>query len=315
MRRLLIVLPLLLLLAACGAQPASKALGPDRLVLRAEVLPSSGIALMGGAAASLDGQMLLLGGLEGDVSQATIWRFTPGQTLAPAGSLPAVSHDHAALRIGSAVWLFGGGNAYGPLASLVRIGPDLSGREVGTLPRPSSDLAAVPYGQGALVIGGYDGTSFNRDVLLFNPVRQRLQLFAVLPEGLRYTAAATVGGALYLAGGLTPTGDTNAIVKVVKGRAEVVGHLPVPLQYAGAFAYGGRLYVVGGEDQTQLLHTVYSFNPADDSLRLVLRLPLPYAYGYLFPTKAGRIYLVDGLAQPGQAGTAVQELILRRIRA
>jgi outer membrane protein assembly factor BamB len=135
---------------------------------------------------------------------------------------------------------------------------------VGQLPQPRSDAAAVTVGGTAYVIGGYDGTRADPEVLAtvngrsFHPVGS-------LPVPVRYPAAAAVGRSVYVFGG-EQVGSTGAAVDDIQrvdtrsDRISVVGHLPQALFGASAVTLGGVIYVAGGSNGSADSGTIYAFD-------------------------------------------------------
>ncbi len=120
------------------------------------------------------GKVVALGGLTSALSSSAsvVSVGVPGGTSAPAGSLVTATHDAAGTVVGSRVLLFGGGAATTvgavqslPLGPLVSGGASVAASVAGQLPQPRSDAAAVTIGGTAYVIGGYDGTRADPEVL------------------------------------------------------------------------------------------------------------------------------------------------------
>ena len=68
--------------------------------------------------------------------------------------------------------------------------------------------------------------------------------------GLRYAGVASLGGRIYVAGGVTTAGTSDAVYAVdTRTRAVTqIGTLPTPVAHAPLVAIRGRLYLVGGTD-------------------------------------------------------------------
>jgi DNA-binding beta-propeller fold protein YncE len=169
-----------------------------------------------------------------------------GQTR-QAGRLAVPTHDAAGAMLGSQPFVFGGGSQSS--IDAVQSGP--AGRALtvaGALPGLRSDLSAVTVGRRAYLVGGYDGAHYDSGVLATADGR-RFSVAARLPVPVRYPAVAALGSRIWVFGGQTPAGITDAIQQVdtSTGRATVVGRLPTPLAYASGFTLGGRVYVAGGQ--------------------------------------------------------------------
>jgi len=238
--------------------------------------------------------LLIAGGLTGQsVTTNAVTRLNPvtGATSA-AGRLAAPVHDVASAVLGGRAYLFGGGVA-GSTAVVQEAGPG-AGTVAGQLPAARSDAVAVTSGTTAYVIGGYDGGAPDPAVLATTDGRH-FRTAARLPVPVRYAAAAAGAGAIWVFGGQTASGTTNAIQRLnpADGTAAVTGRLPVPLQGAVAVSLDGRVYVAGGATAGAASRVVYRFDPATSRVAPAGELPVPVAYA-AGAVAGGTAYLVGG---------------------
>jgi YVTN family beta-propeller protein len=203
-----------------------------------------------GAAVALPGGAMLLAGLSAaDTSRADIRLVTPAADRA-AGQLPVSLHDTAAVRIGHAVYLFGGGTGSNTQSDqVIRVSDAGTGATVvAHLPALSSDQSAAAIGGTAFIVGGFTGTHWLNTIVAWRPGAPA-RVVARLPFSLRYAAVAASGSRLVIAGGSLVDGSASAaILEYTPGRAGVraIGHLPSPTTHAAAAALGGLVYVIGG---------------------------------------------------------------------
>ena len=123
--------------------------------------------------------------------------------LRSIGSLPIAGHDAAAVRLGSVIDVFGGGQATSTNA-VVRIDPATGRSTIAAhLDEPLSDLGAAVVGSHAYLVGGYTGSQFATAVLRYLG-SGRTAVAARLPIGLRYAGVAAIGNTIYVAGGRRP---------------------------------------------------------------------------------------------------------------
>jgi YVTN family beta-propeller protein len=199
------------------------------------------------SAVSIPGGALLIGGLTpADVSTSAI-QTVRGARETTSGRLPAALHDAAAVRLGAAVYLFGGGDGLRQLDGIQRVVPGAP-RTVGHLPAPSSDQAAAAIDGTAYVVGGYTGTRWLDTIVAWRPGAPA-HVVGHLPVALRYAAVAAAAGRLVIAGGSTPAGTASRAVLVfdpATRRVTRVGLLPAPTTHAAASALGRLVYVIGG---------------------------------------------------------------------
>jgi YVTN family beta-propeller protein len=193
--------------------------------------------------------VLLLGGLDAaDRSRSAILTVTTSGGR-PVGVLPVAIHDSAAVSLGDATYLFGGGtNANTQSDAIVRV--SAGGRTatvVGHLPAPSSDQAAATVGDTAYVVGGYTGRRWLNTIVAWRP-GEPARVVARLPSPLRYAAVASAGGRLVIAGGSLENGTASRAVLVFAPGHGVrrLGALPAPTTHAAAAALGDVVYVIGG---------------------------------------------------------------------
>src|SRR5205814_3450761 len=97
-------------------------------------------------------------------------------------------------------------------------------------------------------------------------------LVARLPVGLRYAGVAALGGRVYVVGGVTTAGPSDAVY-AFDPRTRLVSHvatLPAPVAHAPLVALGGALYLVGGDGRD----TVLRIGPSG-AVTAAGRLPAP----------------------------------------
>jgi outer membrane protein assembly factor BamB len=238
---------------AADAVPAAESgLLPWRLaapISRTVVLPGAGA------------QAVILGGLNGSTSAQGVYGLdTSSGTLSQLGTLRAGLHDAGGTVLGGRYLLFGGGSpaTVATVQAFALPSPGAPTRAaatvLGSLPQPRSDDAAVTIGASAYVVGGYDGTKADPEVLATTD-GSTFHDVAALPVPVRYPAVAVSGGKIFVFGGQAVTAaaapvDDIQMVDPAAGRASVVGHLPFPVAGAVAVSVGGHLYVTGGTSST-----------------------------------------------------------------
>ena len=145
------------------------------------------------AAAAGDGRGgVVLGGLDTTThTTGEVLRMAADGTFTPVGTLQVPAHDAAAARIGSSVFVFGGG-AQRPSDAVQRFAGSGVAPVVARLPSARADLAAVTVGDRVVLVGGYDGRHGLADVLA---TRDGLHFAVVarLARPVRYPAVAAVG--------------------------------------------------------------------------------------------------------------------------
>ena len=238
--------------------------------------------------------LLIAGGLTPQgVSTDTVTGLDPvtGATRA-AGRLAAATHDAAGAMLGGRAYLFGGGT--GASVPTIQALTQGTAAVAGELPAARSDVSAVTAGSVAYLIGGYDGAQLNPEVLA-TADGSHFRAAARLPVPVRYGGVAAAAGQIWVFGGETATGQTDAIQRIspATATATVVGHLPRPLQGTTGIVLAGQIYIAGGETAGQTSGTVYRFDPATGRVTQAGELPVPV--GYAGAAVAGGVgYLLGG---------------------
>jgi N-acetylneuraminic acid mutarotase len=242
------------------------------------------------------GTAIVAGGLmAGDVSSNVVFRVdTQGRIVTRLASLPAPLHDAAGMLVAGRPVLIGGGG-FAELSAAVGYGTDRRWRVVGHLPGPRSDLSVVPGTHGLLVVGGYDGVGSPRVVLQSQDGR-RFRAFARLRTAVRYTAAVTVGGSVWIFGGENRQREVRTVQQIdLESRTvRTAGLLPHPLAHASVLAIDSRILLIGGRTKHgRVTDKMWWFSPTTHHFTSAGRLPYPVGDAGLWT--AGRTaYLLGG---------------------
>jgi len=295
-----------------AAEPAARRVRA-LLHLVAQKRGSLGAPLQDAAGASLGrGLALLLGGLTAaDTSTNAVHRVSVTRDRALA-RLPVAVHDAAAVALGPAVYLFGGGDGLTQHREILRV-DSATGRTAlaGQLPDASSDQAAAAIAGTAYVVGGYDGRRWLDTIVSWRPGAAS-KVVAHLPAPLRYAAVAAVRGALVVAGGSLPDGRASDSVYVFRPgdlRPVRLGRLPAPTTHAAAAAVGDQAIVVGGRGAQTGTPTarLVAIDVARHRIRVVGTLPTPLSDATAVAASSG--ILVAGGRSAGGTVSDVSQLV------
>src|SRR5207248_5400607 len=125
-------------------------------------------AIQDPAAASVTGGALVVGGLDSSQSSVATIQLVGGNLPKALGTLHTPLHDAATARLGSKVYLFGGGQS-GSYRSITWVDPPTGRtRAAGQLPQPRSDLAAATVGHTVYLVGGFTGQTPLATILAWN---------------------------------------------------------------------------------------------------------------------------------------------------
>jgi hypothetical protein len=275
--------------------------------------------------------LVVLGGLAtSQASVSTVYSVNvAGGLVVPGGTLAAAVHDAAATTIGRSTFVLGGGSpdtvaavqsiATPPVPTVAPTTPiAVTGAVAGALPAPRSDLATASIGATTYVVGGYDGTTYEPQVLATTD-GTHYRTVAHLAVPVRYPAVVATGGLLYVFGGQTAAAgtaitatDAVQVVDPVAHTATVVAHLPQPLYGAAAFVLRGTVYVAGGQVPGGItLTAIDAFVPSTRKVLNAGTLPQAEAFGGYATVGSGSGavgYIVGGevasQSGPAQAGIA-----------
>ena len=240
------------------------------------------------------GSIVIAGGLDGaGRSSPNVWTVEPtsGRATAAAPMVQGV-HDAAGGLIGSRVLVFGGGSS--GVSSSVQSATGARAI-VGTLPRPLADIATATVGATTYVVGGYDGVRPRAEVLAtddgatFRPI-------ATLPRPARYPAVAVHDGHLFVIGGETGAGDSDAVYDVVlaSGAVSTIGHLPGPRSHAVAVTLGGSVWLLGGRVVDQPDRAILRIDPRTGAVTAAGVLPAAVRDAAVVATGPDDAYLLGG---------------------
>ena len=156
----------------------------------------------------------------------------------------------------------------------------------------AADIEGQVYAAGGMV--GETGRPL--DLLArYDPEADSWETLRRMPEPVRAGAAAAVDGVLYVFGGSTVDGNTDAVNAYDPAADEWSERAPLPEARFNhsAVALDGKVYVLGGFHEGEALRTVDVYDPATDSWSEGPELPIP---NHAFDAVAfdGEIWMIGG---------------------
>ena len=275
--------------AATRRPPGLQEPAPAMSVTRIGSLPAPTSRLA--VVALANGRVLALGGLVAGTSSPQILAGPPGH-LVRIGSLPSPIHDAAAVvsRHG-AVELYGGGQSVSS-AEVVRVDSSTgTARLLHPLDEVLSDLGAAVVRGHTYLVGGFTGARYASAILRVD-AKNRTHVAARLPVGTRYAGVAVLGDAIYVAGGVTEFGRSDAVyrVELQSGRVSRIATLPQPTAHAPLVAALGALWLVGGDGSRSILR----IDPTSRRVSRAGRLPKALANAAAVKLADGRVAVLGG---------------------
>jgi hypothetical protein len=254
--------------------------------------------------------LVVLGGLESGASSTDAIELldTRNGVLSPHGTLLQATHDAAGATLGARQLVIGGGTTAPARSTQIETGVRTS--EGGALAGARADAGAVTIGRSVYVVGGYDGSAMDREVVATTDGRGYRNV-AALPVPVRYPALAVLGSRIYVFGGLLADGRPSDAVQLVDpaGRtARVVGRLPRPLEGAAAGVLGGTIYLAGGRTAAGPTKAVYAFQPRGTSFLRAGSLRVGVAFAGAAVSN-GRLWIVGGESSGQQPIADVQMVV------
>ena len=201
-------------------------------------------------------------------------------------------------------FVFGGG-AQTSVDAVQSVSGAAPGTVVSHLPQARSDLATAKIGATVYLVGGYNGSTADREVLATTD-GIHFRTVARLASGVRYPAVGALGDVLYVFGGEWANTPSDAVqaIDVRTGRVRVIGHLPEPRTQAAAFTIGGSIFVAGGNTPSGPSSAILRFDPSHASFVSAGSLPAPVADAAAV-TVGNRVFLIGGEAPAAVAAVVV----------
>jgi YVTN family beta-propeller protein len=186
--------------------------------------------------------------------------------------------------------------------------PLFTERTSGTLPAPLRDPSPAAVGTRMILAGGLTSADTSSDGIVSADTTSA-HTIGRLPSPRHDTAAAALGGSVYVFGGGNGTSQLDEIVRVdpASGTSTVVGHLPTASSDSAAAAVGGSAWVVGGYTGSRWLDTIVAWRPGA-SARVVAHLPFTVRYAAVTAVGDGLV-IAGGSLENGTASRAVLEYL------
>jgi hypothetical protein len=199
--------------------------------------------------------LTIVGGLTSSGSSASgIFNLnTSNGNLALTTSLPNGVHDAASSMINGKPVIFGGGQT-----ASVNLAQTLSSNQgvikTGKMPQLRSDATAVTVKNTTYIIGGYNGTNADSQILTTTNGTV-FHNYGNLPVAVRYAAVASLNNIIYVFGGMSASNSNSGTpletVQIINTNNHTISKaswkLPMPLEGASAVVLNNAIYLVGGQ--------------------------------------------------------------------
>jgi hypothetical protein len=201
------------------------------------------------AGGTIGGRLFIFGG-GSSASSATVQSFDlASRRGAVVAQLPHPLSDLASATIGQTIYLVGGYDDHSARAEIYATTDGTHFRLAARLPA-GVRYPAVAASGGRLVIAGgiLSSGAPSAAVYGFDPGSGRVQSLGRLATAVGHASAVTVGGAVYIVGGLDAAGGSvSTASRIDASRATVTSvRLPVPVGDAASTEVGGAAYLIGG---------------------------------------------------------------------
>jgi Kelch motif len=171
---------------------------------------------------------------------------------------------------------------------------DPAWRALAPAPSERTEVAAAAVGRRIWVLGGYapDGATL-ATVEVYDTAADTWSRGPDLPVAVNHAMAATLDGALYVAGGNDGDRPSTQTARLEGERWRPLAPLPQGRSAGGLVAMDGRLYLVGGVVDGGLAGDTQVYDPAADRWSAAPGLPTPREH-LGAAASGGKVYVVGG---------------------
>ncbi|MFC1878503.1 LuxR C-terminal-related transcriptional regulator [Chloroflexota bacterium] len=176
------------------------------------------------------------------------------------------------------------------------------------MPTARSGLAVVDYGSNIYAIGGKTDAGVTGIVEQYDATRDFWYVVSNKPVPVTDIQAETIGGKIYIPGGMTGSGTVTEILEIYDpGQNEWSrgAAMPFGISAYALTTFEGRLFLFGGWDGVHYLDVVLEYNPQQDRWTEQTSMPTGRAYAGA-ATSGSRIIVVGGYN--GKTALAVNEI-------
>lgn len=257
--------------------------------------------------------LVILGGLDSSAGSSNGVDRLDTRTggLSPLPPLAQATHDAAGAAIGRRILVVGGGTVAPTGTTQIE---SAAGTVVGKSPaKARADASALMVDHTVYVVGGYDGSAMDRQVIATTDGRSYRRL-DTLPVPVRYAALAAAGSRIYVFGGLLADGQPSSAVQMIQtntGKARVIGRLPTAVAGAAAGTLDGTIYLAGGRTASGPTRAIYAFESGGSGFVRVGSLPVAVANAGA-AVREGQLWLVGGETGDGRPTADVQLVVPHR---
>jgi hypothetical protein len=213
--------------------------------------PAGTLALAGhdAGAAVLSGQGVVFGG--GTIaSTAATQSFAPGGNATPAGTLPTARSDLGVAEVDGHAYIVGGYDGRRALPDVLSTADGRSFTTVAALAQPVRYPAVAAAGQYVYAFGGEDvGGTAVATIQRIDVARRSVQVVGRLPVATSHAAAVTLEGQIFVAGGRSRGGPTDAVWRFDPAHGTLSRAAPLPIAVSDAAVAAptrDTAYLLGG---------------------------------------------------------------------
>lgn len=219
------------------------------------------------------------------------------RSLAPA---PSPRTEVTAAAAGTKVYVVGGYRADGATVASVEVFDTATGRwdRGPDLPVAVNHAMATTVGGAVHVFGGYLANG-RPSAAAFRLEQAGWRAVAAMPQGRAAGTAVAQDGAVYVAGGIGPSGlaQEMLVYDAARGRWSTTTGPPTRREHLGGAGFGGRLYTVGGRTSQGNLAAFEVYDPRTGQWSALPDLPTRRGGLAAAATCSGLVIAVGGEAQ------------------
>jgi hypothetical protein len=249
---------------------------------------------------TVDSRIFLFGGKDpqNDLMKNLLVVDPGADTLKRFGGQPDDLFGSSAASLNGRIYVAGGTDNRTITDRIERFDPAVKRLvPIGRLPGPRVFGGMVTSDGYLFYLGGWDGKKTSDDIIRIDPNTGNASVVAHLPAPLEQFAHASMGGTVYLIGGLNQAGDFLRSIYALDPRTGAVvarGTLDAPAARMSAAVVDGSVYVTGGWNGNELSELVrIERSGAELTARGVIAITYPILDAAMSSVN-GKLYLIGG---------------------
>jgi N-acetylneuraminic acid mutarotase len=196
----------------------------------------------------ISGEIYVTGGFD-NAPLSCVEKYTPSSdTWSAVAPLPAARHIHAAVAVGSVMYVLGGRDGEDTVASVFKVDTTQgTWSQVAPMPTVRHALAACTIGSDIYVFGGFDGHhQIQNSVFKFDTEADEWSTLAPMPHACSFHSASVLDSLVYIVGA-GAIGRDVLCFDPTSGVWSTLAPTSIRRKTGASFVVGGCLHAAGGK--------------------------------------------------------------------